>query len=112
MSDLFTATTAAQVEESLARGDDIEKEVSSHEDFSTFTITPLISACKRGALEVVDSLLNHGADPHHCPKKMQMGPIQMAAFKGHVDIIQRLIKAGADINDNHDGGWRNFPPLS
>ena len=95
MSDLFTATTAAQVEEALARGGDIEEERERKE-------TPLISAIRKGELEVVDCLLNHGANPRHRPAWF-MGPIQLAATLGHAAIAERLVKAGADINDNEDG---------
>ena len=95
MSNLFTATTAAHVEEALARGEDIEEENDN--------TTPLVSACKRGELEVVDSLLNHGADPTHRPRASK-GPIQVAAQEGNADIVERLIKAGVGINDNQNGG--------
>ena len=99
MSDLFTATTAAQVEEALARGEDIEREQG-------FPVTtPLISACKRGELEVVDCLLNHGANVAHTPSGSE-SPIQWSAKNGHAAIVERLVRAGANINDNQGGeGW-------
>ena len=99
MSDLFTDTTAAQVEEALARGDDIEEE----RRIEGATMTPLVSACERGELEVVDCLLNHGADPKHCPPRERQGPLHLAAREGHAAIVERLIKGGADINDNLNG---------
>ena len=94
MSDLFTATTAAEVEEALSRGEDIEKEEGWK--------TPLASACQRGELEVVDCLLDHGANPNHCPLG-SVGPIQMAAALGHAVIVKRLIRAGVEINNNQGG---------
>jgi len=103
MSDLFTATTAAEVEETLARGENIEH-VQRDDDGES---TPLESACKRGELEVVDCLLNHGAHPNN-PLQAWKGPIQIAAREGHVNIIERLVRAGADINDNR-GPERDTP---
>jgi len=98
MSDLFTATTTAQIEEVLARGEDIEEERGS-----LFTkTTPLISACERGEFEVVECLLNHGADPNHCPP-FKCKPIRVASQEGHAAIAELLIRAGADINDNGGG---------
>ena len=98
MSSLFTATTAVQVEEALARGVNIEEEGGWMNKK-----TPLIAACERGELEVVDCLLNHGADPTHRPPSSFFGPLQWAAWKGHAAILERLIKAGVDINDNQGG---------
>jgi len=91
MSDLFTATTAAEVEKALARGEDIEKEENN--------MTPLTFACKRGELEVVDCLLNHGADPNHFNPGW-MNSVQWAAREGHIAIVERLVRAGGDINDD------------
>jgi hypothetical protein len=63
MSDLFTATTAAEVEECLARGDNLEEERER-----MGKQTPLISSIKRGNKQVFFSLLQHGANPNHSPQ--------------------------------------------
>jgi len=93
---LFTANTAAQVEEALSKGKDIE------EEGGWIKTTPLIRACQRGLLEVVECLLNHGADPNHFPRFSEP-PMQVAAKNGHAAIVERLIRAGVDINDNRGG---------
>ena len=128
MSDLFTATTAAQVEEALAKGEDIEQleqvlfdgegklikeeEMDDETKMMTaeeFTMKPLTSACYRGELEVVDCLLNHGADPNLYPEEFWV-PLHWASHSGHAAIVERLIKAGANINSNQ-GGEENDTPL-
>jgi len=107
MSDLFTATTAAQVESLIAStGDDVD----SYENPRGWSIrkTPLISAIKRGLPEVVDCLLNHGANVGRYFGRVVA--IHVAAQEGHADILERLVRAGADINDTRDGNVS--PPLS
>ena len=95
MSDLFTATTAAEVEECLARGDDLEEE----RKVMWFNQTPLISSIRRGNKQVFSSLLQHGADPNHGPQGLRK-PIQEAADEGWKDMVEALVKAGADVNEN------------
>ena len=98
MSDLFTATTAAEVEEALARKHKLE----ATRPINYVIKTPLTSACERGKLEVVDCLLNHGADPNRTPRGSSWGPIHHAAQEGHAVIVECLVRAGANINDNHN----------
>ncbi len=62
--------------------------------------TPLLSACQRGLVEVVDCLLKHGANPNHSPSGcLSISPFQMASTKGHSDIVRRLVEAGAKNED-------------
>ena len=99
MSDLFTATTSAEVEECLARGDNLEEEREGKWKGET----PLISSIKRGNKQVFFSLLQHGADPSKAHKIIKK-PIQWAASEGWKDMVEALVKAGANINEN-EGGW-------
>jgi len=131
MSDLFTATTAAEVEEALTKGmkvEDVKVLVETEEDILYIDEedeedeedededddddeerddierdTPLLSACRRGALQVVDCLINHGADVNRVTPSSLFAPIQLAAWKGHAAIVERLFRAGADINCNEGG---------
>jgi len=122
--NLFTAITAAQVEEALTRGEEIEgikvlveteegfhhidgedDEWDEDEGEGQERDTPLLSACRRGALEVVDCLINHGADVNRVTRSSPLVPIQLAAWKGHAAIVERLFRAGADINCNQGGLW-------
>jgi len=98
--NLHQATTAAQVEALIAKGEDIEKVVKGMHQSNRKT--PLISACERGVVEVVDSLLSHGANPNHVPPH-SWGPIQWAARKGHLDVVKRLIDAGVNVDDVQQG---------
>jgi len=96
MVDLFTATTAAEVEQLLAKGKDIDALEGRP------LMTPLTSAIKRGELEVLECLLKHGASLSRSISG-SWGPLQWAAWEGHTAIVDRLIKAGIDINDNQQG---------
>ncbi len=116
MSDLFTATTAAEVAEALARGENAEKVailtfdasgkvIKVEEDNERFgfvvskeRMTPLTLACRRGTLKVADCLLKHGVSPHNCVPGRNR-PIQVAAQRGNAAIVELLIRAGVDIND-------------
>jgi uncharacterized protein len=88
---LHTATTSQQVNECLNKGENIEGYVEQD--------TPLICAIKRGNNQVIDALLQRGADPNKSFRHNK-SPIQQAAHEDRVDIMQRLIEAGADINCN------------
>jgi ankyrin repeat protein len=103
MSDLFGATTAAEVEECLARGKDIEQEsmIEVRKDVDSMQ-TPLTNSIMRGNKQVFFSLLQHGANPNHNPPE-SIKPIQMAAAEGWKDMVEALVKAGADVNERRGG---------
>ena len=50
---------------------------------------------------MVDSLLNHGANPSHLAEKYQHSPIAMAAKEGHKSIVERLVKGGVRIDEKN-----------
>jgi serine/threonine-protein phosphatase 6 regulatory ankyrin repeat subunit B len=60
--------------------------------------TPLASAIITGNAAVVKLLLNAGAKPNVSLNKGTQSELMLAAGGGYVDIINLLIKAGADIN--------------
>ena len=64
--------------------------------------SPLYMACINNNFEIVDTLLNNGADPFIYPPGT-IGSIQIAARNGYVKIVERLIQAGVNINDNRMG---------
>ena len=78
-----------------------EKRATEHE------MTPLISAVKRGLVDVVEYLLTLGVNPNLCHPR-SLSPIQVAAGEGNGNIVELLIKAGAKVNDNH-GDERSTP---
>ena len=73
-------------------------------------IPPLASACENNNLEMIDMLLECGADPDGIPKdrtrdscaKWQK-PILFAAKKGNALIVERLVQAGADPTVRKNG---------
>ena len=60
-------------------------------------IAILREAATLGDAEIVDRLLNAGANPNP-EDSYNITPLMMAALGGHVDIVARLINAGAIVN--------------
>ncbi len=101
MTDLFTAITSSEVEECVARGDKLEavRKIDFVEQ------TPLIHSIRRGNKAVFLSLLQHGANPNY-KSRWTLRPIQWAASEGWKDMVEALVKAGADVNEK---GGRGCP---
>lgn len=59
-------------------------------------LSSLHYACTRGNLPCVEALCQAGADPNieTCP----MTPLMMAAAQGHDQVVQALVKCGANVN--------------
>ena len=94
MTSLFEAQTKTDVINALKRGAKINEIIDE--------TTPLYVACENGNWEVVDALLNNGANPL-IRDGIKSGPIQNAAKNGYVDIVERLLQAGVNINDDTNG---------
>lgn len=64
--------------------------------------TALSSAARRGHDTIVEYLLAKGADPNQisCTGSWTMLPLEAAASSGSLDIINRLLKAGAELDAN------------
>lgn len=60
------------------------------------TADDLIEAAGKGSLDEVDRLLRAGVSPNAA--RFNVTPLVAAAEHGHVEVIQRLIDAGADVN--------------
>ena len=61
--------------------------------------TPLQSAAEHGTLDIVNYLLEQGADPNEPPALRGGGTaLQLAAGQGFIGIVSMLILRGADIN--------------
>lgn len=89
---ILDATTVEEVENALARGESVEQR-------GDFDKTPLMVASEKGLLDVVNCLLDHGANPNHQARHFtRYTPLHSACQGGHVRIIERLVEAGANLN--------------
>ena len=59
-------------------------------------------AARRGALESVKLLLEHGADANGRTDDTTEAPLHKAAGEGHTEVVKLLIEKGADV----DLTWR------
>ncbi|GAA52937.1 ankyrin repeat domain-containing protein 17, partial [Clonorchis sinensis] len=87
----------------LDYGADIEAQVDRTKD------TALSIACSHGALEIVEELLNRGANKEH-RNISDYTPLSLAASGGHVEVIQLLLRHGAEIN-SRTGSKLGISPL-
>lgn len=61
--------------------------------------TKLAQACDKGHIEKVEEMLKTATQEYiNEPDYAETSPIQMASLKGHVKIVELLIKAGANID--------------
>jgi len=56
---------------------------------------PLRTACFEGNLAIVRELLKHGANPNAAASDGPGAPLRLAMRKGHQDIVDLLLQAGA-----------------
>ena len=96
MVSLFEAQTAQDVIDAVARGDDVNEVQFWLPDDNGEGSTPLLTACTHGRTEVVQALLEHGANPHD--EDFTYSTILYATVNGYRDIIVLLLNAGVNIN--------------
>lgn len=60
--------------------------------------SPLLSSCRQGLYEIVDTLLEYNADTNLRTIKHGSTALHTAAFHNQLDIIKLLLKYNADIN--------------
>jgi len=65
--------------------------------------TALYVAIKRNLVELVDALLENGADANICDNGMN-SPLMLAAGKGYSHLVKKLSDNGADINKPNQQG--------
>lgn len=62
----------------------------------------LVAALHQDSLKVVDELLKAPKINVNLASRQNETPLMMACIKGHLDLVKRLIKMGADVNRE---GW-------
>jgi ankyrin repeat protein len=69
--------------------------------------TVLTVACKsdKDPKEMVEFLLNAGADPNVCSRKKSSPALFVASTKGHIAVVELLLEAGADPNIPGEVGY-------
>ena len=66
--------------------------------------TPLIIAACKGQIEMVQILLDSGADINRA-SRLGSTPLWHSAGRGHEDVVKTLIDRGADLNKADKYGW-------
>lgn len=89
--NLFTATTAEEVEQCIARGDNIGKYIFMPDYTSPHGVTPLFAACIDNKFEVVKALVNNGANIHF-QGHFGCCSYKYAAEAGNLKIVEFLIE--------------------
>lgn len=72
-------------------------------------ISPLVYAIRHGNIEIMQTLLDYGADLHYVSTS-GISPLTAAVLHGNVDAIAILSSSGADINEQCYG-QNKTPPL-
>lgn len=67
-------------------------------------MSPLTAACAGSQEDVIDLLLERGADPNFTSNTL-MAPISMAAAGGSLSIVRKLLDHGANVNESRNDFW-------
>ena len=84
-----------------------------HDDGLTHAFTPLLLSVTDGHINMVQLLLNGGADPNRANRHGRT-PLQVAAWNGRAVVVRILLDRGADPNKAdrngstplHDAAWK------
>jgi ankyrin repeat protein len=68
-------------------------------------MTVLMIAAERGSLDVVQALLNKGADVHEKELRQGRTALILAVANGHAPVVRALLDKGADVKDKDNNGW-------
>ena len=84
-------------------GDLLNQGVDPNTKDETFT-TPLLYAAQNGDREIVELLIQSGADINCHNEPYRITPLMVAAAQNQIEVVKILIAAGADINAVNDDG--------
>jgi ankyrin repeat protein len=70
---------------------------------------PIMEASYNGFAEVVEVLVEHGADVNAISTSEHNRPLHRAAEKGHVDVVEVLLQSGVDVEAR--ATWLRITPL-
>jgi len=76
---------------------DLVKKGEEVNQINELSETPLLLACKGGHLNVVEFLVESGADVDQAETENGVRPIHVAAEKGYFDIVKFLVKSGVSV---------------
>ena len=92
--------------EKVARQIETSPEVLAQTGSDLVGRTPLHLAAQRGHQEIVDLLIQEGAEVNSRNEEDKAMPLHFAAEEGHLNIVKVLVKHGAALNDEdniHEG---------
>ena len=101
--DLFEACSLGWTEQARQL---LDRKPSLAQTYSPDGFPCLALAAYFGHAEIVDLLLDHGADPNaQARNDTRVTSLHAAAARGHSGIIDRLLKAGADAHVRQQGSF-------
>ena len=84
----------------------VDEDSSLLHEYSPDGFTPLALASFFGNVAVVEYLIDRGSDTNLASRNpMGVYPLHAAAAGRHIDIVRRLVKAGADVNARQQQGF-------
>eukprot|EP00919_Chromeraceae_sp_WS-2016_P057927 GHVR01137276.1.p1 GENE.GHVR01137276.1~~GHVR01137276.1.p1 ORF type:complete len:300 (+),score=10.48 GHVR01137276.1:492-1391(+) len=72
-------------------------------EYMEYRKTPLMYACMKGHLEVVNVLISKGAEIN-ANDRYRKTPLMYASMEGHQEVVKLLIGKGADVNYKDENG--------